>query len=125
VVCEKLTSHIEPPAISSRRNIKCLEYSTSPKIRTQMVLPRGQQMVELPSLNRKLHGKVDSSFSHAVETAQIEEQRLGEAERRTHGEGWEQHGRGRERSRASRKGASKRETAGKPWRGLKANLSTW
>jgi len=53
----------------------------------------------LPSLNRKLCGKEYSSFAHAVEAAQIEEWRLGEAERRMHGEDWEQHGRGRERSR--------------------------
>jgi len=56
----------------------------------------------IPSLNRKLHGKEYSSFAHAVEAAQIEEWRLGEAERRTHGEDWEkqkQHGRGWEESR--------------------------
>jgi len=53
----------------------------------------------LPSLNRKLCGKEYSSFAHAVEAAQIEERRLGEAERRRHGEDWEQHGRGREQSR--------------------------
>jgi len=56
----------------------------------------------LPALNRKLRGKEYSSLAHAVEAAQIEEQRLGEAERRTHGEDWEQqkqHGRGRVRSR--------------------------
>jgi len=53
----------------------------------------------LPSLNRKLCGKEYSSLAHAVKAAQIEEQRLEEAERRTHQEGWEQHGRGRERSR--------------------------
>jgi len=53
----------------------------------------------LPSLNRKLRGKEYSSFAHAVEAAQIEERCLREAERRTHREDWEQHGRGRERSR--------------------------
>jgi len=35
----------------------------------------------LPSLNRKLCGKEYSSLAHAVEAAQVEEQRLGEAER--------------------------------------------
>jgi len=50
----------------------------------------------LPSLSRKLCGKEYSSFAHAVEAAQIEEQRLGEAERCTHGEDWEQHGKERE-----------------------------
>jgi len=49
----------------------------------------------LPSLNRKLLGKEYSSFAHAVEAAQVEEWLLGEAERRTHGEDWEQHRRGR------------------------------
>jgi len=53
----------------------------------------------LPSLNRKLRGNEYSSYAHAVEAAQIEERCLGEAERPTHGEDWEQHGRGRERSR--------------------------
>jgi len=54
----------------------------------------------LPSLNRKLHGKEYTSFAHAVEAAQIEEWHLGEAaERCTHGEDWEQHGRGRDWSR--------------------------
>jgi len=43
----------------------------------------------LPALNRKLRGKEYSSLEHAVEVAQIEERRLGEAERHTHGEGWE------------------------------------
>jgi len=46
----------------------------------------------LPSLNRKLCGKEYSSLAHAVEAAQIKEQHLGEAERRTHGEDQEQHG---------------------------------
>jgi len=56
----------------------------------------------LPSLNRQLRGKEYSSLAHAVEAVQIEEWRLGEAERRTHGEDWEQqkqHGRQRELSR--------------------------
>jgi len=56
----------------------------------------------LPSLNKKLRGKEYSSLAHAVEAAQIEERRLGEAEKCTHGEDWEQqkkHGRGREWSR--------------------------
>jgi len=43
----------------------------------------------LPALNMKLRGKDYSSLAHAVEVAQIEERRLGEAERHTHGEGWE------------------------------------
>jgi len=57
---------------------------------------------ELPAmyiLNRKLRGKEYSSLAHAVEAAQIEGWRLGEAERCTHGEDWEQqkqHGRRRE-----------------------------
>jgi len=50
----------------------------------------------LPSLNRKLHGKEYSSLTHAVEAAQIEEWHLGEAERSTHGEDHEQHGKQRE-----------------------------
>jgi len=50
----------------------------------------------LPSLNSKLCGKEYSSLAHAVEAAQVEERRLGEAERCTHGEDWEQHGRGAE-----------------------------
>jgi len=50
----------------------------------------------LPSLNRKLCGKEYSSQAHAVEAAQIEERRLGEAERRTPGEDQEQHGKQRE-----------------------------
>jgi len=56
----------------------------------------------LPSLNRKLLGKEYSSLAHAVEAAQVEEWCLGEAEKRTHGEDWEQqkqHGRGRDQSR--------------------------
>jgi len=48
------------------------------------------QKALLPSLSRKLCGKEYSSFAHAAEAAQIEEQRLGEAERCTHGEDWEQ-----------------------------------
>jgi len=43
-----------------------------------------------PSLNRKLHGKEYSSLAHAVEAAQVEERRLGEAEKHTDGEDWEQ-----------------------------------
>jgi len=39
----------------------------------------------LPSLNRKLCGKEYSSLAHAVEAAQVEEQRQGEAEKHTHG----------------------------------------
>jgi len=35
----------------------------------------------LPSLNRKLCGKDYSSFAHAFESVQIEEQHLGEDER--------------------------------------------
>jgi len=50
----------------------------------------------LPSLNRKLHGKEYSSLAHAVEAAQIEERRLGEAERGTHREDQEQCGKRRE-----------------------------
>jgi len=50
----------------------------------------------LPSLNRKLSGKEYSSLAHAIEAAQIEEQRLGEAERRTQREDQEQHGKWRE-----------------------------
>jgi len=53
----------------------------------------------LPSLNRKLRGKEYSSFAHAVEAAQIEEQRLGETERRMHQEDWKQHGRQSKQSR--------------------------
>jgi len=53
----------------------------------------------LPSLNRKLCGKEYSSLEHGVKAEKIEECHLGEAKRRTHGEDWEQHGRGRERSR--------------------------
>jgi len=77
----------------------------------------------LPSLNRKLSGKGYSSLAYAVEAAKIEEQHLGEAERSTHGEDWEQqkqHGRGRRvimDNVASRKRATR---AGNPWRGLKA-----
>jgi len=44
----------------------------------------------LPSLNRKLCGKEYSSLAHAVKAAQVEEWRLGEAEKCTHGEDWEQ-----------------------------------
>jgi len=76
----------------------------------------------LPALNRKLHGKQHSSLAHAVAAAQIEEWRLGEAERRTHREEWEQ--RAIMDKVASRKGASQRARAGKPWRGLKANVLT-
>jgi len=56
----------------------------------------------LPSLNRKLCGKEFISLVHAIKAVQIEERHLGEAEKHTHGEDWEQqkqHGRGREWSR--------------------------
>jgi len=46
----------------------------------------------LPSLNRKLRGKEYSSLEHAGEAVQIEERCLGEAERHSHGEDQEQHG---------------------------------
>jgi len=49
----------------------------------------------LPSLNRKLCGKY-ISLPHAVEAAQIEEQRLGETERGTPGEDQVQHCKQRE-----------------------------
>jgi len=45
----------------------------------------------LPSLKRNLFGKEYSSLAHAVKAVQIEEQCLGEAERRTPGEDQEQH----------------------------------
>jgi len=82
----------------------------------------------LPSLSRKLRGKEYSSFAHAVEAAQIEEQRLGVAERRTHGEDWEQHGRGRERSREQSwtNWQAEKEQAKEPEQeSLKANASMW
>jgi len=83
----------------------------------------------LPSLNRKLRGKEYSSLSHGFEAVQVEEWRLEEAERCTHGrlgateatlerKGAEQ--RAIVDKVASRKRASQRARAGKPWRGLKA-----
>jgi len=72
----------------------------------------------LPSFNRKLCGREYSSLAHEVEAVQIEERRLGEAERRTHGEDWEQHGRGRERSREQSwtKWQAEKEQCGPPCR---------
>jgi len=59
-------------------------------------LAKMAKFMNFASLNRKLCGKEYISFVHAVEASQIEEQRLGEAERHMHGEDQEQHGKQRE-----------------------------
>jgi len=69
----------------------------------QVNLQRQQNLSGLlPSLNRKLSGKEYSSFSHAVEAAQIEEWHLGEEQREIVDK------------KASRKRASQRAREGSP-----------